>query len=76
VRSLQHLINLLMQTVLENNAAVSASHELAVQSMSQKTEKDMMVVMSALAAIAQSTSSLQNDMVRPLVDFENVTDTI
>ncbi|KAH7359174.1 hypothetical protein B0T11DRAFT_341331 [Plectosphaerella cucumerina] len=62
VRSLQHLINLLMQTVLENNAAVSASHELSVQSMSQKTNQDMMVVMSALAAVAQSTSSLQNEM--------------
>lgn len=63
-----------MQTVLENNAAVSASHELAVQSMSQKTEQDMMVVMSALAAVTQSTSSLQNEMVRHSFDFENATD--
>jgi hypothetical protein len=64
-----------MQTVLENNAAVSASHELSVQSMSQKTNQDMMVVMSALAAVAQSTSSLQNEMVGPFVEFENVANT-
>lgn len=64
VRSLHDLINTLIQTVHENHVAVSSSHEVAIQSMTQKTERDMSFVLSALAAVAASTSTLQNEMVR------------
>lgn len=62
-RSLEHLISLLLQTVIENNAAVSASHENAVQTMTRQTEHDLSIVKSALTAISASTSSLQEEMV-------------
>ena len=62
-RALQHLVGMLLQTVADNNAAMS-SHDHAVQAMTQKTEHDMSVVMSAVTVIMASTSSLQNDLVR------------
>lgn len=57
---------MLLRTVLDNNAEVSASSEFAVQTVTQRSASEMGVVITALTAAVASSASLQDQIVREL----------
>lgn len=62
-QNLQQLLNVLLNTVLNANAEVAASHEMMLSNVKDRTESEVAFVMAALASAATSSTSLQNQMV-------------
>lgn len=65
-RNLQQVLTVLLKTVLENNAEVSASSELTVQTVTQRAASEMGIVITALTAAVASSASLQSQIVSKL----------
>ncbi|KAK1970520.1 nuclear membrane fusion protein Kar5 [Colletotrichum sublineola] len=61
-QSLHQLLGILLKTVMSNNAEVTASQEMALASLRERTNSEVAVVMSTLATAAASSASLQSLM--------------
>lgn len=62
--NLQQLLAVLLNTVLNNNAEVAASHEKHLTIIKERAGNEIEVIASALSSVAVSSAALNNQMVR------------
>ncbi|OLN85160.1 hypothetical protein CCHL11_06264 [Colletotrichum chlorophyti] len=61
-QNLQQLLKVLLKTVLENNAEVAASQEMALANIKDRTNNEVAIIMAALATAVESSSSLKKQI--------------
>ena len=64
--SLQQILAVLMKTVVEGNSQVAFAQQQSLEHVSSRTNKEMAVFMTAMAAAVASSASLQNEIVSNL----------
>lgn len=60
--NLQRALEIMLQTVLATNAEAASAHEKSISIISEKTESEFSVIMTAMTAAVASATSLQNQI--------------
>ncbi|KAI4594106.1 hypothetical protein KJ359_008648 [Pestalotiopsis sp. 9143b] len=60
--NLQRALEIMLQTVLATNAEAASAHEKSMSIISEKTESEFSVIMTAMTAAVASATSLQNQI--------------
>ncbi|KAI9151791.1 Omega-amidase NIT2 [Paramyrothecium foliicola] len=61
-KDLQSTLGLLLRTAMEHNAELATSHEVALQQSTGRVESEVASIITALATVALSSASLQQDI--------------